>query len=209
MELIVDDKRNFEFEGNPEDVFSALAAIDKHLQEQGRAMLEVKVNGETLAPDDLLARLESTAIENVHTLEVRSSDLAELVANSLTDLEAALPDLPEACRMLAELFHGESPDQGFGAFNELARIWSHVKAQQARITALLQLDMAQLTVGDKPADQFHEELNQFLEEAATAIESGDCVLLGDLLEYELAPRAEQETELVNKLKGEATAALGQ
>ncbi len=209
MELIVDGERNFEFQGAPEDALSALAAVDQHLQDQGRAMLEVKVNGEIIGPEDVVGRLEGTALEDLQTLEVRSSDLGGLVAQSIKDLEDALPELPVACRKLAEVFHGDIPEEGFEPFNELANIWSHVKAQQARIATVLQLDMTEVAVGGKPASQFHEELNQYLEEAAAAVEAGDCVLLGDLLEYELAPRAEQEAELVNLLKDRAAAAFGQ
>ncbi len=54
----------------------------------------------------------------------------------------------------------------------------------------------------------HEELNGFLQEAAQALLDGDCVLIGDLLEYELAPRAEQEAQIVALLQEQASEPSG-
>ena len=42
-------------------------------------------------------------------------------------------------------------------------------------------------------------------EAAQAVLDGDCILIGDLLEYELAPRAEQEARIVALLQELAAA----
>jgi hypothetical protein len=49
------------------------------------------------------------------------------------------------------------------------------------------------------------ELNSFLDEAAQALRDGDTVLLADLLEYELSPRAELEGEIVSLLRRQAEA----
>ena len=43
---------------------------------------------------------------------------------------------------------------------------------------------------------------------AKAVEAGDCVLLGDLLEYELAPRAEAEAKIVALLRRHADTPSG-
>lgn len=209
MDVIVDGERNYAFKGEPKDMLSALAAVDQLLQERGRVMLSVSLDGQTVAPEDLAGRLENVPLDTVGVLDVRSSSLADLVRQGLRELEESLPELPVACRKLAEVFHGEAPEEGFDPFNELARIWSHVKAQQVRIATALKLDLAGFEIHGCPVGTHHEELNAFLEEAAQALQDGDCILLGDLLEYELAPRAEQELALVELLKSEADAAYGQ
>ena len=208
MDVIVDGERNYEFKGEPKDVLSALAAVDQLLQERGRVMLSVSLDGEAVTPEELPGRLDGTPLDAVGVLEVRSSAVADLVREELRGLEESLPELPVACRKLAEVFHGETPEEGFEPFDELANIWSHVKAQQVRIATALKLDLAGFEVGGRPIATHHEELNAFLEEAVQALHDGDCVLLGDLLEYELAPRAEQELALVELLKSEADTAYG-
>ena len=46
------------------------------------------------------------------------------------------------------------------------------------------------------------------QDARKALEAEDCVLLGDLLEYELAPRAEAEAEVVALLRSQASQQSG-
>ena len=57
-----------------------------------------------------------------------------------------------------------------------------------------------IEVNGKPMAALHDELNQFLQEAEQALKDGDIILLADLLEYELAPRAELEVAIVGQLQ---------
>ena len=64
----------------------------------------------------------------------------------------------------------------------------------------LELDAGALEVDGKTVQTIHAELNQFLQEAEQALKDGDIILLADLLEYELAPRAELEVSIVSLLQ---------
>ena len=66
-----------------------------------------------------------------------------------------------------------------------------------------QLDWDALDVDGSSVKEMHDKLNACLEEAADALTAGDCVLLGDLLEYELAPQAEAEVKIVSLLRDRA------
>lgn len=50
------------------------------------------------------------------------------------------------------------------------------------------IDVEERLVGDTPFPSFVEELSTALKELTTAFEVGDAVLVGDLAEYEVAPR---------------------
>ena len=206
MEVILDGEQNYAIEGAPESILSVLGAVDQFLQEHGRAIVQLTVDGEMVLPAEVGTRFEATPATSVSRIEVQTASLGDLTLASIAELEEALPELPAACRRLAEVFHGEVPEEGFEPFNELARIWEHVKAQQARIATVLRIDLKALELNGRPVAELHGELNDFLEESAGALETGDCVLLGDLLEYELAPRAERELELVALLKAKAAPA---
>jgi hypothetical protein len=130
------------------------------------------------------------------------------VNKCLDELVAILPDLPHACRSLAEVFHSGTPEDGYEPFQELANIWSLIKTREILVVDALHLDLNALEVGGQVVAGLHSELNGFLEEAAQALQDGDCVLLGDLLEYELAPRAELEAEIVAHLQEHAPAKTG-
>ncbi len=208
MDVIVDGQRDFEVQGEAKDVMSVVGAVTEFLRAKNRAMLSLQVDGKTITPEILLAELEGTPLDEIGTLEVASEDIQVLVEELLRELRENLPELPDACRALAEVFHGEDPTEGYEPFESLAQIWEHVKNQELLAARGLDLDLDAMVIDGVPITKMHEDLNGFLREAAGALENEDTVLLGDLLEYELAPRAEQEAEIVKLLQEQVAAKFG-
>ena len=206
MDVLVDGQSNFQLDGSPEDLMAVVGAVSEFLLGQDRAMISIAVDGEDVPHEDLQTYSGGHPVAGIKRIEVASRPIAEMITESLDDLEASIPELPGACRKLAAVFHGDAPEEGYDPFNALADIWSHVKQRQAMVATTLNIDLDTLALGDKRIDELHTELNGFLEEAAQAITDGDCVLLGDLLEYELAPRAENEVDIVALLREKAAAA---
>jgi hypothetical protein len=69
----------------------------------------------------------------------------------------------------------------------------------------LGVDLTAFEIRGQAVSEHVRELNSFLDEAAQALRDGDTVLLADLLEYELSPRAELEGEIVSLLRRQAEA----
>lgn len=205
MEVQVDGQGNFAVQGQPKHLLELLGAVTDFLRDQGRAMVTMTIDGVAVMPDELAEFSANRPLDGIDAIAVTSRPIADLVDESLQELRASIPELATACRGLAEVFHSEVPEEGYDPFHELAGIWSHVKQREAMVANILGIDLSQLSIGDKPVHQVHTELNACLEEAAQAITSGDCVLLGDLLEYELAPRAEEEQRIVALLQEKAAA----
>lgn len=200
MDVIVDGSRDFRLQGEPEDALAAIAAISVYLQDKGRAIMVIKADGVNVAPDKLVDMLQGKPLAEVGSLEVESADVAGLVDGSLKELTDTLPELPKACHELASIFQGNSPEEGFEPFHKLADIWANVKTRELMVANALNLNLEELRVNGESVTALHEELNIYLQEAVVALESGDLVLLGDLLEYELAPRAEVEPQIVALLR---------
>lgn len=208
MDVIVDGASNYDLKGEPADVLSAVGAVSDFLKGQGRSILSIKVDGSDVQPEELAERLKDAPLGSVERLEIGSEQTSVLVENCLKGLNESLPELPMACRNLAEVFQGEKPEEGFDPFVEIAGIWAQIKAREALVANSLDLDLAALSLDGKSLKAIHDELNQFLEEAEQALKDGDTILLGDLLEYELAPRAEQEVEIVALLQAQMPASSG-
>ncbi|NUM53203.1 MAG: hypothetical protein HUU46_06140 [Candidatus Hydrogenedentes bacterium] len=200
MEVIVDGTPGFTTDAAPTDVMGLIAAISVSLQNNGRAILAVKADGEELQPARMVEVLSGKPLDAVEKLEVTSELTSKLVADSLAELEAVIPDLAKVCHELAAVFQGAEPQSGFEPFQQLANIWSHVKSRQDMIAHTLGFALDALSLDGKSVGALHSELNKFLAEAVGALESGDLVLLGDLLEYELAPRAEAEVRITALLR---------
>jgi hypothetical protein len=200
MEVIVDGSTGFAPAEVPDDVMGMLAVIGTSLQTQGRAILAVKVDGQELSPARTVEVLSGKPLSSVGTLEVVSELTSKLVADCLAELESVLPDLSKACHELAAMFQGAEPHTGYEPFEQLADIWSHVKGRQELIAHTLGVALDTLKLDGKSVGALHTELNGFLAEAVGALESGDLILLGDLLEYELAPRADAEVRITALLR---------
>lgn len=199
MDVKVDNCRRLSLEGTPPDLLTAIVAIGDCLKKEGRAILSVTLDGRAWSPENLL-ELGAQPLTEASEIEVTSEALSTLVDRTLRELEEVLPELPKACHALAAIFQGSTPTEGYEPFQRLAEIWSAVKARELEVAAVLDCPLDEVSVDGQPVQRIHGELNRYLQEAADALQSGDCVLLGDLLEYELAPRARQEIEIVAALR---------
>ena len=202
MDVILDGAGNYDLQGNPEDVLSAVGAVSEYLRREGRSILSVVVDGNEVAPEALTKTLKDVPSSSIERLEIGSELISKLVEDCLKGLGENLPELPSICRSLAAVFQGDHPEEGFEPFVQVAALWSHIKSREAMVTNALEIDIDTLTIDGKTIAAIHNELNEFLEEAAQALKDGDTILLGDLLEYELAPRAEQELEIVALLQAQ-------
>lgn len=208
MEIRIDNQPSSPLADEPRDVLAAVAAVSDYLRTRGRAVMSVRIDGRTVAADALAATLRDKPVADVNVLEIASEDIIGLVNNSLSELELVLPDLPDVCRRLAELFQSQDPNSGYEPFNQLAAIWKTVKERQVLIAGALDIDLNAEVVNGKRVADHHAEFNRLLGEAAEAIQSGDSVTLGDLLEHEMAPKAEAEARIVALLRARARGERG-
>lgn len=202
MRILIDGTPDIALNSEVEDGLAAVTAANDKLRENGRGILQVIIDGENVSPEGLLEALRGKAPSEIRQIEITSESIAKLVEDALTELDDAVSELPQLCRTMAQVFQSDTPGEGYEPFRQLAEIWAYIKARQLQVASALNVDLTDIELDGKNVDTMHEELNEFLEEAAGALESGDTVLLGDLLEYELAPRAEFEAKLVAWLKSQ-------
>ncbi len=63
------------------------------------------------------------------------------------------------------------------------------------------IDVTKEKIQDKPFQEFYKDFNSTLIELTNAFQVSDSVLIGDLLEYEIAPRLEELTHFLENIKG--------
>ena len=201
MDIIVDNESaRFDTDENAETVLETIAQVSEALRANNRAIMAVAVDGKDIPYNELSVELEGKSPSDVNTIALTTQDLNALIDEAITELETNIPELAKVCHELAAVFQGEDALAGFGPFQEVATIWQHVKTREVQIASALDVKLSDQELQGKTLDDHHDELNGFLQEALQAMEARDTVLLGDLLEYELAPRAELETEVVALLK---------
>jgi len=127
------------------------------------------------------------AVETLrHALRVRSVEIerpAEALRSTADELGESARDLPEVS-LLLQTGRDEKAMATIGRFSELL---------QSVLRAVARLGPAASAGGTlvegRRVEDFVGDLNGVLKQAIEALESRDSVLLGDLLEYEVAPRA--------------------
>lgn len=208
MDVLIDGIEGFKISGDPDNVLEVFGQINTFLKEKGLAIVSVEADGVPVTPDNLIEHFEGAAIDNIQTLRIGHEDIESMVRTCLEEMIQVLPELSVACRNLAEIFHSETPEDGYEPFQELADIWLTIKNRQRLVANIVGLELESIQVEGQDVEALVAELNGFLAEAAQALEDNDTVLLGDLLEYELAPRAEKEAEIVDALQQLATTTSG-
>ncbi len=199
MKVIVDGKEDARFGHLAGDLFEVVGAINELLRQSDRGIVDLRLNGAEVTPEGMTEMLAGRDVDEDVVIEVESGSICAMAHGILEEMQQVLPELPNACLALAQVFQSEAPDEGFEPFNELAHVWSMLKIRQAMVLDSFDIKAEDIIVNGISLASLHDELNGFLEEAADAIKNHDCVLLGDLLEYELAPRAEAEKETVAEL----------
>lgn len=203
MQLLIDGVPSAPLPSEVADVITAVATVSDELRGHGRTIVSVSVDGFDVWPEHLRGPIGTKSLGEVTTIMVVSRPIRALVEECLGDLGLAAPDLPQICRDLATVFQSDQPSDGFEPFHRLAEIWGHMKSQEMLCLSALALKPEELSIDGVSFVRHTEELNQFLREAAQALEKNDLVLLGDLLEYELAPRAETEPKILALLQQHA------
>ena len=193
MEVIVDDIKGYPFQARTGALTDVLTEIVERLDEAGRGLQTVEVDGQPVSPEHIMELLSGRSVDETHTLHVRSEAIATLAEQSLRDMEEVLPELAVACHSLAEIAQNTPPEEWKESFEDLAGIWRVVKTRQRQIASALNVEFDTLSLeGGVSLNQHHQEVEQHLTAAGEAVESADKATLGDLLTYELAPRAEIE-----------------
>ncbi len=200
MEVIIDGVKGFTFTKPYNTLQSALNEIMDYLSKEHLAMVKLKVNEQEVYPGKSLEAIQDMNTSNIITLEINTYPILQLVEESIADLELYTPELADLCREIAKVFQSEKPDEGFEPFQKLSGIWGEIKKRESLIINLLGSHLDKTDPTNQKIQKHHDELNKVLEDAYKSLESEDCIGLGDLLEYELAPIAEKEPDVVKQLK---------
>ncbi|GEM_PF-512481 len=200
MKVIINGNEELAIPESARTLNDALTALVEYLHSKKLGLVKLRVNEQDVYPGDSLNSVQNMNILNIHKLEATAVPILQLLKESITDLEKYTPELSSICYAIADLFQSENPNDGLIPFQKLTEIWGEVKNREAVIvnTVSRYLDKENSIVNEIVIH--HNELNQFLNEAYNALEKGDIVSLSDILQYELAPRAEKEVNIVNILK---------
>ncbi|NLK45816.1 MAG: hypothetical protein GX297_04085 [Treponema sp.] len=187
LDITIEDEKN---------IGDILRALERELELNSATMVEISADN-TVIPADKLDNLFETPIEQVQTLEVKSVTAKE-VADVLKHLFEAFESLAEKLENIPVQLQKNEDKIAMNTVTELADALS-LLFQTIPYVNLFPETFDNLTIESKRPTSFISDFPSLLEDFRKAVESNDTVLIGDIAEYEIAPRLRQLSELQKSL----------
>ncbi len=163
-----------------------LGHIDRELSGSGEVVTAARFDGR----EELAFRDPSVAglpLSNVELVEIQSCTPASLLATTLAEARAAMPEFKAGCRRLSDDFRGYDVKRANLGLVEFSQAIGALLAIIQTTGAALKVDLDSLAVGDRSAGAILSELVGFLGGLIAAQETLDWLTVADILEYDIEP----------------------
>ncbi len=163
----------------------ALGQIESGCEQAGSTITSIAVDGEPLTAENLDAFF-SRPLDGISQIALGTASAADItemlrrIGSEITEMARKLEDIP------LQLQKGQD-EQALASIHGLSDLLSRI-LQLIPLTALFEQTIGKILVNETPFSAYPELLFPFLQELINGIEIKDTVLVGDLSEYELAPR---------------------
>lgn len=139
----------------------------------------------------------------IDRLHAKLSAIIEEMVNPFKSLQELTEDLKTSIQDISEVSILLQTGKDREAMNTLVA-FSDTLQDFLRVFLLLKnrndMDVSNLTISNMSFEEYYNELNSVLKELIDAFHLNDSVLIGDLLEYEIAPRLEGLVQFIKRLK---------
>ena len=164
----------------------------------GRTVVAVAIDGETITDDELTKLLDSESAPP-ETMDLQTLDTRELTRGTLTEVLKHLDRLRDGLGLAIEHLGRGERAEALGALRPTLEIWLAVCEAVQKVCVLAQVGMT-AKMDDTSVAQLQNAVVNALGDVQSAIEQEDWVKFADLLEYELLPSVDQWETLVNTLR---------
>ena len=188
MELYVNgSKLDIQLE-NEKTVGEVLASFEKQCGENGIATVSIILNGKNIGAEDFDAASKLTLDENTKIELGVVNKLA--VKESFAQKKEEAKKISEDLKSISSKFQTGKDNEANAIITSLADFVDSI-CHTASLSMLFTEDFGSIRIEEKTFTEFFADFSQILHDFEKAIESKDTVLIGDLSEYEIAPRLEQ------------------
>jgi hypothetical protein len=166
-------------------VGDVLKGIEQSCEAQNATIVEIEVDGRALGVNEIDAEAQKS-IEETGTLKLRAVSARD-IEEALAGLGAEFSRLEQELQNIPALMQGGKKGGAYQAINDFANAidaFCHVAA----LSALFPGRFALAKIGRESPQEFFENFSPVLHDFCKALEDNDIVMIGDLAEYEIAPR---------------------
>ncbi|MFC2076565.1 hypothetical protein ACFLT7_05735 [candidate division KSB1 bacterium] len=198
MEVLVDSKKS---EFNIEEmktVGDLLTAIDHLLAVEGRVRVNTDIDGENLTGDNAEALFAKKSADTA-MINLITEDSAQLARQTLTEAKSVLPEIKKAFEEVSYQMQAGKKEEAFDELQKTFVKWRDIIQLFHLVEGFLKVDYKVIFVGEKTIDEINSELLELLTDTKAAMVDADLVTLSDLLEYEIAPKIDDQMSIIAEL----------
>ncbi len=159
-----------------------LDAARARAADAGRVVVEVKIDGQAVSPDDLDAQLDQPVA--AQDVRLTTADPAELSVDALAEARNQLAALGDLQQEAAELLQSDQAGEALAKLGGAVQGWLNIAQAVTQASQLNGVDLDRLDVGGEPASATVLSLAEQLKSVKSLIETQDVTALADTVGYE-------------------------
>jgi len=180
---------------------AALQAVQQYIDED-EVIADISIDGEPLTAEQLAA-WKNRPVDEFSEARIEAANRNALAAKGLRILAEGLQHSKAERENIVDLIGQGQGSQAIKLLGAFLEVWLGVQNTIASAGRLLDVELDQLTLtGDPDSYRVIDYVNQLAEqfsELKIAIEAGDLVLVGDILDYEFGDITERWQDMIEKL----------
>jgi hypothetical protein len=169
-----------------------------HLQKDNRLVVHVLIDGQE--PDlDRIAAVCSKPLVG-HTLFIETAQPKQLALEVLGEVEKQLDEAERLKNDAVQLLQSNQQTKAMEKLAGCFSTWQHAQESIQKTAQLLRVDLARVTVAEKPLTDLLQTFTGQLQQIKSALENRDFVTLGDILTYETTETSNQWRAAIGALR---------
>ena len=172
--------------------------VREALGPQGRMLVGLFTDGQLVPPERIDATLDSPA-ERFERIDFQSAVPQILAREVLTQARALVSEATPLCEQAGELLSAGQTARAMEMLGNCLGVWSQVQESMVKSVDMLGLDLTQVAVEGRSAEEMLNGFAEQLRAVKEALENRDYVQLSDILQYELHDVAPRWEALLDRL----------
>ncbi len=199
MKIVIDGHMDLVMPEEDESLGELLVELKEWMiKENKRVIVRVRLEGKIISEKNKKVVLLRKATE-FGILELFTVNLLQWAIDSLKEIEDKLPRIALGMERVSFLIQKGNYQDAFSLLDKSIEVWDRINEALRYVERLFALDYSQIFPERKGISGEMEKVKDLLGEANRAMEQNDLLGLADILEYELAPRINEERMAVDKI----------
>jgi len=164
-----------------------------------KVIIDIKVDGQQISLGERDA-LQQKTLDSIEKVELMIENKLQLVLYALSEAKSLLPQFSSNLSEVSELLMAGQKHKAMAIFGDSLVTWRKVINYLKTAALSYQLNFNKIMLGEKTIEEKNYELLHVLQEIKKAMEKEDIVSLGDLIEYELIDKVNEQTKIIEELE---------